>query len=158
MTAGHLGGGERAATRRRWAATGLVAVAILLGLGTGIGGDAQPGLWVAAGSTALASAIVALGAPRRSRSSSVWRLLAHGMAIFSAGLALFTFSWGDDVAGAPLPNAADAPQLVGLAIIAGAVLMMAVARSERVDAVGRLDELLAASEEMRRLWTGEADR
>ena len=127
------------ATRRRIVAAALVLSAIPAALVIGFASDAAVGSWVQAGTAVAAALIILSAAPRQARSAPLWRLLGLGVGIWAAGTAAAAYSFGDLPAQAPIPNAADLPRLVGIAMVGGAIVLIAQARAGGRHWIARID-------------------
>ncbi len=135
---------RKAAGRRQATAAALVLAAIPAGLTVGLLEDRTWTSWGGAGVTVLATLVVLVLSPRRGRSASIWPLVTLSMVALAGVAVSLAVSFGDAPLRQPLPHAADAVVMVGLALLIGGIWSFADARAPGHDAVARIDAVVLA--------------
>ncbi|HEX4866511.1 MAG TPA: EAL domain-containing protein [Acidimicrobiales bacterium] len=130
-------------TGRRRAAAALLLAAPVLAIVAAVAPSDVSGRWLQAGLAVAAGLAVVVAAPRSGRAAVAWRTLGVGLTVWGAGLLAAVASYRDHEA-IPSPNPTDVPCLVGIGLLAAALVLMAVARSERVDWIPRIDAFIVA--------------
>src|SRR5687767_13814817 len=143
MGAGSGGATGRGPATRQCVAAALVLASIPAGVTAGLLDDAGLATWLLAGSALGAALILLAGSPAGGRAAQFWRLLGLGAGLWGGAAAALASTYGD-LAAAPVPSQADAPRLVGLLILAVAIVLMAVARTYRDDDIAHIDAAIVA--------------
>ncbi len=145
-----MGGGTgsltgRAPARRQWIAAALVVLATPVGATAGLVRSDLTSAWILAGIGLLSSLFVLFGAPSGGRAASMWRLLGIGIGLWGVGRLAVAITHDTGSGRITGLDAADGPQLVGLAALGCAIGLMAVARSLRDDWIARIDAVIVGT-------------